>query len=90
MNDLIANDWEDVQEILYFGSKEDILNLKCPDCGHEIEFVATPIYNSIQIKCEGCGVINLAHKVPDNLSCVKYFGESFKIPLKNQKKTKVG
>jgi len=82
---MIAKDWEDVQEILYFGSRKDILSLRCPDCGKEIHYTACPEYSAIDIKCDGCGRVLLAHKVPDNLACVKYFGEDFKIPLQEQK-----
>jgi len=84
-----AKDWYDVDDVLFFGSKEDILNLCCPDCGGEIEYSGSEEYSAIGIKCSSCGYGSRAHKIPENISCFKYFGENYRIPLREQKAVEV-
>jgi len=81
---MIAKDWRDVDDVLFFGDKEDILNLRCPDCGCSIEYRACEVSESIEIRCRRCGYISRARGIPENPACVRYFGESYKIPLQEK------
>jgi len=79
---LKVRDWNDVIDILYFGTKEDILSLACPDCGGPIQYQASASCSTFQVSCVACGVLSRGHGIPDDLACVKYFGESYTIPAR--------
>ena len=53
--------WLDIDDILFDGTKEEIENINCPDCGGEIEFEYFPEADSISTFCSGCGILERAH-----------------------------
>ena len=67
-------DWCDVDDILYDGSKEEILNLRCPDCGGSIQFEYYPSSQNLKVECHHCGYFSKAYggTVPN---CYKLFLE---------------
>jgi len=60
--------WEDVEDILFDGTEEQIGSVKCPECEGELRFAYYPLTRSTAIRCLGCNTIsrgNGAAKVPN-------------------------
>ena len=53
--------WTDIERILYDGNKEDIKNVRCPDCNGVIEYCYWPHTNTFRTMCGKCGVLNIYH-----------------------------
>jgi len=51
-----VNDWNDVINVLYLGAKDDIMSLRCPECGGVIEYHASVKYSTFEVKCLACGL----------------------------------
>ena len=53
-------DWNDVEEIIFNGDKQQVDSLRCPDCGNRIEITVSKLerYNTIEIRCNGCGYLS--------------------------------
>ena len=68
--------WDDVDEILYDGTEEEIRAARCPDCGGKLEFeFGDPPGGSMTIRCRPCGVITKACGVSSTPNCVEIFGK---------------
>jgi hypothetical protein len=68
--------WEDIDDILYEGTKEQITNTRCPDCGGYIKYSFSSLGENrsrFVTECLNCHTINVGHKGPMP-NCVKYFG----------------
>ena len=67
-------DWYDIDDVLYDGNKEEILALKCPDCGRRFSFAYFPKTKNMEIRCKGCGYFSRAYGdvIPN---CYKLLGE---------------
>ena len=64
--------WCDLDDILYDGTKLDMQDVKCPDCGGHIKYT---FYNDTFTKeCIQCGTIEKNDKSPKP-KCVDYYGE---------------
>ncbi len=74
-------DWDDVEEILFDGTKETIKNLKCVNegCSGNIEYEFNSKFNSFVVKCQKCGHYSKSNGVFYIPSCVKIFGDKFMI-----------
>ncbi len=67
------NDWYDVEDILYDGTKEDIEKIVCPECGEKIQYKYSEESNSFEVRCIHCGHISRDTGAPKP-KCVEYFG----------------
>lgn len=72
-----VSDWEDIEDILYDGTKEDIEKIVCLDCGGKIQYKYSEESNSFEIKCIHCGHISRETGSPKP-KCVEYFGSVYK------------
>ena len=54
-------DWDDVDDIIFNGTEEQINAVKCPDCGGGLELTYFPATRNIEIHCRGCGTVVRAH-----------------------------
>ena len=60
--------WDDVDDILFDGSAEEIKNVRCPDCGGELMYEYFHKTRNMEIECKGCFTLIRAHgayKVPN-------------------------
>ncbi|HOP23527.1 MAG TPA: hypothetical protein PLO83_11385 [Gammaproteobacteria bacterium] len=70
------NNWYDVDDVLYDGTKEEIENIVCPDCGKKISYRYSDGSNSFEVSCKLCGHISRATGSPKP-NCVIYFGNEY-------------
>ena len=60
--------WDDVDEILFDGTKEQILAVKCPECGGDLVFSYFKETRGRETGCLGCHTFSRgyrAYKVPN-------------------------
>ena len=60
--------WDDVREILYDGTEEEIKAARCPDCGGTLKYEYSPETRGTEITCNGCFIFMRgykAHYVPN-------------------------
>jgi phage FluMu protein Com len=60
--------WEDVDDIIYDGTPEQIDNVKCPECGGVLKLSYFPMTRSVEIRCRGCNTLvreSGVHKEPN-------------------------
>jgi len=55
-------DWDDVDEILFDGTEEQIRDIKCPECGGKIEFSYCHETRGTETRCLGCYTVIRGHK----------------------------
>ncbi len=67
--------WEDVEDALFDGSKDEIKKLKCPECGGALTFVFNEKFMSSILSCDGCKTVTRANGVHYIPNAVKYFGK---------------
>ena len=53
--------WGKIKKVLYEGTDEEILALRCPDCGDEFWFQYYPDTGGFDIECHHCGAIVRGH-----------------------------
>ena len=70
------NDWNDIDDVLYDGTKEEIENIVCPDCGSKIQYRYSGEVQSFEVKCAHCGHISRATGSPKP-NCVEFFGDEY-------------
>ncbi len=49
--------WEDVEDILFDGSPEEISQVYCPDCKGPIIYNYFPKTHSMDVRCKECGIL---------------------------------
>ena len=49
--------WDDVEDILFNGTPEQINAVKCPECGGELRISYFPTSRSMEIFCKKCGTL---------------------------------
>ena len=49
--------WDDIDDIIYDGTQEQINSIKCPECGGELRLSYFPLTRSVEIYCRGCGTL---------------------------------
>ena len=54
-------DWNDVNDILWDGTAEEIAAVRCPDCGGIIKYEYFPQTRNTTIGCKGCRLISRGH-----------------------------
>ena len=60
--------WDDVEDILFDGTNEQINTVKCPECKGELRISYFPTTRNIEIICKNCRTIVRSHgaeKVPN-------------------------
>jgi len=50
-------DWNDIDDIIYDGTADQIDSVKCPECGNGLKLSYFPLTKSVEIYCRGCGTI---------------------------------
>jgi len=55
--------WDDVEDVLFDGTKEQIDAVKCPECGGELKFTYVPATRNMVILCKSCHIITRSHGV---------------------------
>jgi transcription initiation factor TFIIIB Brf1 subunit/transcription initiation factor TFIIB len=55
--------WDDVNDILFAGSPEQISSVRCPECGESLKLSYYPNTRSVEICCGGCGAVVKMHGV---------------------------
>ena len=76
---MVILNWDDVYMTLHDGTSDEIIKLRCPDCGDVIRYEYERFDNesaSFVIRCDNCGV-RLNGYLPhgsDKPLCVEYFG----------------
>ena len=58
------------------GSKEEIENVVCPDCGGKISYRYSHSPRGFEVRCVGCGYLSRATG-GDKPKCVDYFGAQY-------------
>ena len=53
--------WDDVDDILYDGTEEQIKAVRCPECGSKLEMSYSHKTRNVEISCNGCGILIRAH-----------------------------
>jgi ribosomal protein S27E len=74
-------DWDDLDHVLYDGTKEEILKVRCPDCGGKISFQyfeREGLKSSFTIKCSGCYTLSKGCGGPKP-NCAEFFGNEYTI-----------
>lgn len=69
-------DWSKVDDILAFGTKEDIDALTCPDCGGQLEYELD--IDTLKCKCKACGAM-CGNTGATEFSCIKIYGSKHTI-----------
>ena len=67
-------DWDDVDEILFDGTKEQIEKVRCVECNNTIKYEFDEEYHTFAIWCHTCGLMSKACKVQDKPNCAIFFG----------------
>ncbi len=60
--------WNDVEDILFDGTQEDIKALRCPDCEGEVTARYDAGNNNLRVSCKSCGynsILNGCEGIPN-------------------------
>ena len=60
--------WDDVEEIIFDGTEDQISSVKCPECGGNLRLSYFPLTRNIEIRCKDCNTVVRSHgaiKVPN-------------------------
>jgi len=49
--------WDDIDDIIFEGTPEQIKNVKCPECEGDLRLSYFPLTKSVEIYCRSCGTI---------------------------------
>ena len=77
--------WDDVDVILYDGTHEEIIQLRCPDCGgvlsYSYSYFDDDATASATLLCESCPIMVRDHFGPNQPApnCVEFYGTEFRI-----------
>jgi RNase P subunit RPR2 len=78
-------DWNYVDEILRDGTLEEIIKVRCPECGSAVRYQYTRFDDDdsadLSIYCDNCGAVLRGQFFPgDEIPvCVEYFGNEARI-----------
>lgn len=67
-------DWDDVDEVLFYGTKEQIDSVRCPDCGGRLSFHFSESELSFNVKCLDCGIWTRGCKAQSKPRCAEIYG----------------
>ena len=68
--------WDDIEDVLYDGTAEQIEAVKCPECGGRLKMAYFPKHKSLEIRCKDCHTVIRSHgaeKTP-NFALVTVYG----------------
>lgn len=70
-------DWYDVDDILIDGTKAQIQELRCPDCGGQLKYAYSGGTDAgrLVVSCTKCCALEVLHKLPEP-NCARFFGKS--------------
>ncbi|MEG0899522.1 MAG: hypothetical protein RSD17_07420 [Oscillospiraceae bacterium] len=60
--------WNDIEDILFDGTQEDIKALRCPGCDGKINTKYDAENNSLKVSCKSCGynsILNGCESIPN-------------------------
>lgn len=60
--------WDDIEEIIFDGTEEQIDTVVCPECGGQLKLSYFPKTKNIEIRCKACNTVVRSHgaeKVPN-------------------------
>lgn len=69
--------WDDVDDVVFDGSQNEIKNLGCPECGGKISLQYSEEFKVLTCKCLRCGMVAKANKVFYIPNFVKFFGSKY-------------
>jgi ribosomal protein S27E len=49
--------WDDIDDIIFDGTDEQISSVKCPECGGHLKLSYFPMTRSVEIYCRSCGAV---------------------------------
>lgn len=76
-------DWDEINDILFEGSKKQIEEVLCPDCRGFIEFHYSSVNNEMNLKCTGeCGHLEKMHGLSGVPNCAIFLGSDYVIKPK--------
>ena len=55
--------WDDVNDIIFSGTPEQISGIRCPECEGVLILSYFPATRSVEIQCQDCGAIIKQHGV---------------------------
>lgn len=67
-------EWQDIEDILFDGTKEEINEITCPECRGNISFKYYEGY--FKIECIYCHTVSKMYKAPIP-NCVEHFGNEY-------------
>lgn len=70
--------WDDVDDVLYDGKKEDIARLKCPECGGNITFRFNDKPRIFEVSCKKCCSFRKGNGGPKP-NCAVLYGDNYTI-----------
>ncbi|MCO7121923.1 hypothetical protein NIA71_08160 [Ihubacter massiliensis] len=76
---MIKKTWEDIDDILFDGNKDEIAALRCPECGGTLKFVFNKKTMGSVLECTACGAGQRGNGAAYVPNAVKYFGKSITI-----------
>jgi len=56
-------DWDDVEDIIFDGTEEEINAVRCPECGGHLKLSFFPDTRNLEIECLECGTLVRGHGV---------------------------
>jgi hypothetical protein len=76
-------DWDDVDEILFNGTKEQIEKVRCVECGNAIKYEFDEEYSTFTIWCHNCRLRSKACKVHYKPNCAIFYGNKAIVGIPN-------
>ena len=55
--------WDDVNDIIFSGTPEQISGIRCPECEGSLLLSYFPVTRSVEIHCPDCGAIVKQHGI---------------------------
>ena len=55
----------DIDDIIFDGTEEQINAVKCPECGGDLKLSYFPLTRNVEIRCYGCGTVIREHGVSE-------------------------
>jgi hypothetical protein len=56
--------WDDIEEILFDGTPEQIRTVRCPECDGELDTKYFPNTRGMEVCCTRCHTFVVSHGVP--------------------------
>jgi hypothetical protein len=66
--------WDDIEAILFEGTREMLDAARCPDCGGAIEFEFNETHHTLRIRCIDCNTWTKGCKASTVPNCVAIYG----------------